>query len=159
MGGEGVPTAPKWTWGTYGVGTWRAQRRSPSGLKKSEVRVVRSCSKACRRPPLPPCLPDVIEVQVPISPPQGSAATLSQVRLISSGPTLLAFGAGDTSRGFPAFRGGQQSPQTLSSTPSPHQRDSPRHLQTRPSMPRADPPWSRPEGAGPSLCSNHPEGT
>ena len=51
VGGEGVPTAPKWTWGTYRVGTRRAQRRSPSGSKKSEVHVVRSCSEACRRPP------------------------------------------------------------------------------------------------------------
>lgn len=106
--------------------------------------------------PLPPRLPDMIEAQVPISPPQGSAATLSQVRLISSGSTLLAFGAGDALCGFPAFHGGQQSPQPLSSTPSPHQRDSPRCLQTQPSMPRADPPWSRPAGAGPSSAATTP---
>lgn len=107
-------------------------------------------------PPPSPSPRQTIEVQVPISPLQGSAATLSQVRLISSGPTLLAFGAGDTSRGFLAFHGGQQSPQTLSSTPSPHQRDSPRCLQTQPSMPRADPPWSRPAGAGPSSAATTP---
>lgn len=47
VGREEVPTAPKWTWGTYGVGTRRAQMGSPSGSEKSEVHVVGSSSKAC----------------------------------------------------------------------------------------------------------------
>ena len=90
MGGEGVPTAPKWTWGTYGVGTWRAQRRSPSGLKKSEVRVVRSCSKACRRPPSPASCPAT-----------GTAMRAGGTERAEGGSQIKAGGHPETSSGKP----------------------------------------------------------